>query len=398
MNILFYGMLSVSIPPAAGEATLNLLLSQDLTRNGHCCYSAYYEEISGKKASFDDSICLSPTKEKESLEDFIIRHNIDMVVLQWNFSNKNFYILDMLSEIRKKRPFKIIHFINTLPFTEITGYDFDYVVYILKFSRPIKTAIKDFLWSVSCWLKLPYTMRRVAKRYHYSCDRCDKVVLLSSYYIDNYMTHVRCDKNKIRSILPPLVANATICNNDNYKKEKLVVVIARFNEQSKRVSRAIKIWKLIEKKYQVKDWRLEIVGYGKDELYYKQLAERYGLKQIRFVGRQSSTEWLKRAEIIMNTSAHEGVPMTIIEAKQLQVIPMSFDSYGGVHELIRHNQNGIIVPDGNLKTYAKELYELLSDESKRASLRMHLADGLDKFSPENVIAQWNKLISECAKE
>lgn len=397
MNILFYSMISVTIPPIRGESMLHFLLSQDFMKHGHLCYSAYYLEDPGEKEKFQKAIQLRTFEERGPLGDFIKDNGIDVVIMQWNFCNSNFYILEMLSEIQQHdRKFEIIHILNTIPFTEFRGYDLDFILYNLKAEKTLKDKCKDLIWGVACWLKLPYAIRRVSRRYQYSCDRCDKVVLLSSHYRPDYLSLIKCDEKKIYNILPPWISNANI--SKNHKKEKLVVVIARFNEQSKRVSRAIKIWKLIEKKYQVKDWRLEIVGYGKDELYYKQLAERYGLKQIRFVGRQSSTEWLKRAEIIMNTSAHEGVPMTIIEAKQLQVIPMSFDSYGGVHELIRHNQNGIIVPDGNLKTYAKELYELLSDESKRASLRMHLADGLDKFSPENVIAQWNKLISECAKE
>jgi len=76
-------------------------------------------------------------------------------------------------------------------------------------------------------------------------------------------------------------------------------------EAQKRVSAVLKVWKLIENNPLLTDWKLTIVGEGKDELFFHWLTNKYKLKRVSFEGRQDPKHYYERASIIMVTSACE---------------------------------------------------------------------------------------------
>lgn len=391
MNILFYCKYNVTSPPTNGVATLTRMLSQSFENANHNCFLAFYQKAEGKDYPFQEILQLTPHKEESELKFFLKKNKIDIIIIQFKFEKKNFYILDLLSGFKKEWfSGQIIHSINTLPFVEMKGFDLKYLLFLIRKHYPFKNKIKDLIWGISCFLHLPYTVRHVAKRYQFIFDKCDKIVVLSEHYIQHYSSNLKNVMKKIVCIPPPMdIYDETKIPE---QREKNVLVVERLSEDYKRVSRAIEIWNRIEKHYNITDWNLFIVGNGPDLKYYEHLVQRHNLKNVFFVGQQDSIPYQKKAEILMNTSAIEGVPMIIIEAKQMKVIPMSFDSYEGVYDLIKDNYNGIIVHDGDITAYAKKLHELMLDNLKRNRLKDNCVDGLEKFSREKILAQWNKLI------
>lgn len=67
---------------------------------------------------------------------------------------------------------------------------------------------------------------------------------------------------------------------------------------------------------------------------------------------------LKGADILVNPSLSEGLPNVVLEAMALRV-PVIATSVGGVPELIRHGENGILVPPGDDKALANAILEMV---------------------------------------
>lgn len=136
------------------------------------------------------------------------------------------------------------------------------------------------------------------------------------------------------------------------------MIVARLDEHSKRLSLALRIWHEVENRG-YGDWKLTIVGHGPDEMYYRTLADELQLKNISFEGRQEPLEYYRRASIFMMTSAYEGWGITLLEAQQMGVVPVVFDSYVALHDIVGNGVNGIIVENGNLDKYVEQLTALM---------------------------------------
>jgi glycosyltransferase involved in cell wall biosynthesis len=49
------------------------------------------------------------------------------------------------------------------------------------------------------------------------------------------------------------------------------------------------------------------------------------------------------------TSAYEGWGLTLTEAQQMGVVPIAFDSFGAVYDIIENEYNGLIIPNSTDK-------------------------------------------------
>jgi glycosyltransferase involved in cell wall biosynthesis len=176
-------------------------------------------------------------------------------------------------------------------------------------------------------------------------------------------------------------------------KEKIVLIVARIDEDSKRITMALKVWRRVEKDGSGTDWKLFIVGSGDDERYCQRLARKWNLQNVVFTGRQDPIPYYRKASVFMMTSAHEGFPMTLGEAQQMGVVPIAFGSFAAVYDIIEHNHNGLIIPDKNIGEYAKQLKNLMLGSSKRQRLAENAIKSCQKLSIDTFIEKWVALFS-----
>ncbi|MDR0829768.1 MAG: glycosyltransferase, partial [Prevotellaceae bacterium] len=137
-----------------------------------------------------------------------------------------------------------------------------------------------------------------------------------------------------------------------------------------------------------------IVGGGEDTEWLKNKAKKLKLTNYSFEGVQNPLAYYKRALIFVMTSACEGLPMTLLEAQQMGAVPVVFDSFTSLHDLIEHNTNGIIIKKKDIKKYSESLVELMQNQEKRERLAKNGLESCKKFSPENIVKQWQKLFDE----
>ena len=201
------------------------------------------------------------------------------------------------------------------------------------------------------------------------------------------------DKNNITSINNPIPFNSHY-EFEITSKEKTVLILTRFVEKIKNIKASIRIWKQIEE-WGYSGWNLVIAGYGKDEDVIKEYANDLELKSYSFVGKlKDPTSYYKSSSILMMTSNCEGYPMTLIEAMQFGCIPIAFDNYSSLKDIITNYNDGIIIPSKKEKLFSKELLKLMINQEYREKIALNAIEKSSNNSIDKVGIQWLELFNK----
>jgi glycosyltransferase involved in cell wall biosynthesis len=110
--------------------------------------------------------------------------------------------------------------------------------------------------------------------------------------------------------------------------------------------------------------RLKIVGHFPEGTLQAMAS---GCAQIDVIPAKSHDElmpMLADAIIMILPSRNEGLPRILIEG-MIAALPVVGSDVAGIPELIRHGENGFVVPDGDVPMLEQRLRELLSDPALR---------------------------------
>jgi glycosyltransferase involved in cell wall biosynthesis len=142
------------------------------------------------------------------------------------------------------------------------------------------------------------------------------------------------------------------------------------------------------------DIRLAICGDGQLDSARK-MADELGISpNVEFhgwIGAEQRAKEFARASIFTLPSYDEGVPMAMLEAmaagKAIVVTPV-----GGIPEVIKDRENGLLVPPGDPHALAQALREILEDSSLRKMLAENAERTVEvRFSPSVVLGQLSRI-------
>ena len=169
--------------------------------------------------------------------------------------------------------------------------------------------------------------------------------------------------------------------------KKYVIAVGRLVEQ-KGFDRLLRIWQ----KTRCEDWRLAIIGGGKDEQALKAQAAQLGIADsVDFVPPQKEVfSAYAHAQIFAMTSRAEGFPLVLLEAMALGVPAVSFNCTGP-DVIIRHETDGLLVAQDDEKTFARALSSLMEDEVKRQALGARAREVTTRFSLSDYIDAYEQL-------
>lgn len=116
-------------------------------------------------------------------------------------------------------------------------------------------------------------------------------------------------------------------------------------------------------------WHLNLVGDGGERPRLEAQVVRLGLRdRVRFLGfRRDVFALLAHSDLLLMTSHHEGLPYTLLEAMSLGV-PALASRVGGLAEVLRHEQTGMLAPAGEPAAFAAALERLGRDAVLRRRL------------------------------
>lgn len=400
MNILQitnYECASMSVNDNTGINRVVTALNTYYVNTYHdTCFNAYYNENSnGLSEIFAKGIKLTSPLNEDDFRSFITENLINVMVI--NVSNLEYVKqIPTLNKIAHECSVKSVYCFHFMPGYETRSYAAFSMVYynLIHKIKPLDT-FKKWLITISRPISSLQISKIIKERYAQPLETSNKVVVFSPNYIQQYLDIAHSiDRDKFEVIHNPLPFLTYINQEELVNKKKEVIIVGRLYEPTKRVSYALRVWKMIEKDSNLNDWKLTIVGEGISDGYYKWLAKKYKLKNVQFVGRQDPKPYYRKASILLSISSHESWPMVIMESMPMGVVPCVFNSYSATSEIIDHNVNGMIAPDNDLQAFYTSLKDLMRNDQKRIQMA-EAAINKAKSSDMNIIGkQWRTLLND----
>lgn len=255
------------------------------------------------------------------------------------------------------------------------------------FSPSFLQIIPSFIYHFLDKMCLGYFKFKYKKYWNYALSKSDKIIMLSKSLEDNLSMFLKNDlkmHDKITSIPNPV----TLQVKEKFNKEKRILFVGRLSDE-KQPFLLLKIWKCLEKN--LLDYHLDIVGDGKLRTNLEQFAVKHNLRNVHFYGKQDPVKYYEKATLFFMTSSYEGMPLTILEAMSFQCVPIVFDSFPTVHDLIDNNLNGLLIPPFDIDEFVKQAINLLNDEERIRQMQCSCERKVKKFSLVATIQRWEAL-------
>ncbi|WP_312482563.1 glycosyltransferase [Sphingobacterium multivorum] len=373
-NIVF--VMKSLAPSNGGIEKVTHQLVKGLSTEDIKCYFVYYDaDFSGydidRKIKID--IDGDYTVLKDVFFNFLKTKEIDVIINQ-DLYHKN--TLKLYKEVKSTKQCSIVSCFHLSP---------DYY----RFQR-IKSplfAIKNVIWKLL--FKRDIRTNRIRAQFYLS----DKFVLLSDSFVEDFTRIYGVkDVDKLDSIPNPLSFHKDYLSLGVPNKEKMVLIVSRLHEEQKNIKAALRIWKSIEQ-HGIVDWKLCLVGHGEDEEKILAYAQMLNLRNFFFEGRKEDpSSYFERASIFLMTSRYEGFGITLIEAQQCGCVPIAFDSFCSIKDIIQDGFNGILVDCLKENIYTQQLRKLIQDNELRHYLSNNALNTSRKFEIANIKSRWTELI------
>ncbi len=169
---------------------------------------------------------------------------------------------------------------------------------------------------------------------------------------------------------------------------KRVIAVGRLDYQ-KGFDRLLDAWALLPEALR-KEWRMDIFGQGEWEDALKQQITRLGIGASAAVNKPTNRifEEYAASDFLVMSSHYEGFPMVMIEAMAIGLPAITFDFLCGPRDIIRHEENGLLVKEGDIPALAVALQRVMEDPA----LLQKMSDGAKQiaqtYSEAAVMAQW----------
>jgi glycosyltransferase involved in cell wall biosynthesis len=145
--------------------------------------------------------------------------------------------------------------------------------------------------------------------------------------------------------------------------------------------------------------QLVIAGEGPDRRQLEERAAELGIAQrVRFLGaqpRERIVELFRAADATILSSSWENFPHTVVEALAAGT-PVLAMEVGGVAEVVRDGENGLLVPAGDSAALGEAVRRYFGDESLRERLRGAAAGSVARYAPERVLGELEETLRRVA--
>ena len=171
---------------------------------------------------------------------------------------------------------------------------------------------------------------------------------------------------------------------------KRVIAVGRYVYQ-KGFDLLLHAWKLIEQQYP--DWELAIYGMG-DRTPYEQIIEELQIDRTR-CHLNGSTSDIKaeylNSSLFVFSSRFEGFGMVLIEAMACGLPVISYDCPCGPKDIVRHNEDGLLVPSGSIGSLAKAMGKMMCDVNLRQQMAKAAVKNVQRYKLDSVCQHWHSL-------
>ncbi|QNI01467.1 glycosyltransferase family 4 protein [Halomonas sp. SH5A2] len=134
--------------------------------------------------------------------------------------------------------------------------------------------------------------------------------------------------------------------------------------------------------HQAPDIQFVFLGDGKDA---ETLKEEYSsLQNVSWLGFKSNiADYLAGLDVFAFPSRNEGLGSVILDVMQLGV-PVIATDVGGIPDIVKHDQTGLLIPSGDADALANGILQLKDNSDLRQRLTKGATKNLDQYSPQTM--------------
>ena len=384
MNILF---LMGTYPSFGGVEVVSTILANEFVCRGCGVSLVSFEQpkLDKEPLALNKNVkfypLAKPTYSRENIDalhNIIIGNNIDFLINQWVVP---YYVARLCAKAMKGTKCRMIGVHHNKP-------DSNYQI------EQIRIAIRNHLGNPlvnKVKLQLVTLVSRLSLRY--TISKCTKYLTLSPSFISIAEKYTKLKNNgKFGALANPL----TITPNEGtpIKKKNEIIYVGRIEYNQKCTYRIVDIWDKLERIYP--DWCLKIVGDGPDRADLQNRIDEKRLKHITIEGFQNPLEYYKEAKLLLLSSAYEGFPLILAESMEYGVVPLVYDSFAAVHDIIDNGSDGFIIPQPySDDAFVKKIESLLKDSSTLNSMSRKAMKKAKKYSVDFIIKKWMDMFKSC---
>ncbi len=177
-------------------------------------------------------------------------------------------------------------------------------------------------------------------------------------------------------------------------KDNKIVAVGRLLEQKNHKLLINAFSKVVEK---YPDYKLYIYGEGKLRRELINQVEKLSISDNVFMPGNvlNIHERISNAEMFVLPSDYEGLSNALLEAMMMGLPCISTDCAGS-NEVIKHEENGLLVPIKDVRYLSESIVRLIQDRELANKLGKNAMACSDKFKSKNVIGDWEKVIEDYA--
>jgi GalNAc-alpha-(1->4)-GalNAc-alpha-(1->3)-diNAcBac-PP-undecaprenol alpha-1,4-N-acetyl-D-galactosaminyltransferase len=144
------------------------------------------------------------------------------------------------------------------------------------------------------------------------------------------------------------------------------------------------------------DWTLTIFGDGPLRLVLKRRCNDLDLQgRVKMPGLIANVQAvLQQADLFVLPSRFEGFPNALCEAMACGVASIATDCPSGPRQIIRHQVDGILVPNEDVDALALNMDCLMSDPLLRQRLGKRSVEVVRRFSVQKIVGMWEFLLDQ----
>ena len=370
------------VPEAGGTERITSLVAKGLSARGYKCMSILVFDGDG-----------SMTYEGEPVTDlyaFLKKHGVDVVINQIAYAK--WLLSEFLSRGGARWHDEGGRIISCLHFDPCNPSD----IHLLQSCEHL--TLRQYVSLARQYVFRPYYRSRQQRSegeiYNYIYENSDMMVALSETHFPYLKKVMRRDGYNNLHAIGNMLTFPDIAGDEIVEtKSKRVVVCARMSEYHKRITLILKAWKLVKRCPVASEWRLDVVGDGPDLPRYKRMVMKCGIADVEFTGQQPPAPFYEKGAILLLTSSAEGWGLAITEGLQNGVVPVVMDSSPVYSDIIQDGYNGFLTPNNDVKSFARAVIRLISDDEQRRVMQLNALESAKRFTSEKTMGKWVELLS-----
>ena len=226
----------------------------------------------------------------------------------------------------------------------------------------------------------------------YKYNNIDYLFALTKTLEKDYKDFLKGNNDHTKVVLMPNMLYE-IPNKESKLKDRNIITVSRLDE-GKKIDDIIRAFSKLKEK----DWKLYVIGDGKEYNNLNSLIDELELKdRVILTGYKNKEEiekYMLESSLFLMASVSEGLPMVLLEAMSYGIPCIAYHTDSGTDDIIKDNKNGYIINNRNEKEYINKIEKVIKDDKLRIKLGKEAKSTAYDFSKEKITEKWLKILNK----